>query len=109
MLIAEKLAIAVIYCCFVFLLNGWLTTTIGRRWHRQELARRAIGIASVMGLALPAIYFGQLNGYETWVMLLAGFVSAALPLLVRHIEDGNKHHEALVQSVLAEDDDESIH
>ena len=42
---------------------------------RPELLRRAVGIGTVMGLALIPVYFGGLD-LTTWGMLLGGFVLA---------------------------------
>lgn len=45
------------------------------KWKPREMARRAIGIGTVMALALIPVILGGLD-WLTWLMLLAGFLLA---------------------------------
>lgn len=42
------------------------------RWRRRELARRTLGIATVLGWAVPLWVFGIID-FDTWLILLFGF------------------------------------
>lgn len=46
-----------------------------RAWKNYELARRVMGIATVMGLALPLALTGHLD-WTTWLYLMAAFCLA---------------------------------
>lgn len=43
-------------------------------WRRHELARRVMGIGTVMGLGL--LWVRRLSGVSAWLLLMAGFGSA---------------------------------
>lgn len=49
--------------------------TFGRWWAHNELARRTMGIATVMGLAMPFVLLGVLD-LITWLMILFAFGAA---------------------------------
>jgi len=53
----------------VIALEHWI---FGRRWRRFELARRTMGIATVLGLAWPLVQVGVLD-FCTWFLLVCGF------------------------------------
>lgn len=46
-----------------------------RRWKNYELARRTMGIATIMGLALPLALTGHLDWF-TWLIIMAAFCIA---------------------------------
>jgi uncharacterized membrane protein len=48
---------------------------LAERWERYELARRAVGIATVMLGALPLVGLGYLDWW-TWLILFVGFLVA---------------------------------
>lgn len=49
--------------------------TIGRRWRRNELARRTVGIATIMLLALVFVARGTVE-WESWLAIMAAFGAA---------------------------------
>lgn len=48
---------------------------VSRLWRRYELARRVLGIGTVMGLALGPVAAGVID-WVSWLILMAGFVVA---------------------------------
>lgn len=49
--------------------------TLGRRWAHNEVARRALGICTVMGAFVPLAATGIID-LVTWAVVLGGFVIA---------------------------------
>ena len=62
----------------------------------NEVARRAIGIGTVMGLGLVPVAFGGLD-WRTWATLLAGFLLAGAVLGVMLIWDRRAEKAARVE------------
>ncbi len=62
----------------------------------NEVARRAIGITTVMGLGLIPVAFGGLD-WRTWATLLAGFLLAGAVLGVMLIWDRRAEKAARVE------------
>lgn len=50
-------------------------------WKGREMARRAIGIGTVLALALIPVGLGSLDGM-TWAVILAGFLLAGAVMAV---------------------------
>lgn len=64
----------------------WLTVAViiwiehkvvGNLWRKHELARRIMGIVTVMGLSIPLLLRGLLD-WGTWLLLLGGFAVAGV-------------------------------
>ena len=49
--------------------------TLGRRWHHNEVARRTLGIATVMGALAPLAATGIID-IVTWAVTLGAFIIA---------------------------------
>lgn len=67
----------------------------------REMARRAIGIGTVMALALFPVALGGLD-FLTWAALLAGFVLAGAVLGIMIWLEERKERAARVESVRSE-------
>jgi uncharacterized membrane protein len=48
---------------------------LAHRWRRRELERRAVGIGTVLGWAIPLWAFGVID-VNTWLILVFGFIAA---------------------------------
>ncbi len=60
--------------------------TLGRRWKDYELARRGVGILTVMVWALPLVR--RERGIGAWFTILAGFmVAGATKMTLSMLED----------------------
>lgn len=51
--------------------------TVGRWLKHNELARRGIGIVTVLGLAAPFVFFADLMDITTFLIICGGFLVAA--------------------------------
>jgi hypothetical protein len=63
-----------LFCAVVGVVVAVEHKVFAHSWRRNELARRTMGIATVMGLGL--LWVRRLNGFSAWLLLLAGFGSA---------------------------------
>jgi hypothetical protein len=64
-----------IYLSLVSVVVFLESITIGKWWKRNEIARWIIGIATVIGLALPFVWMGALD-WQTWQVFLLAFALA---------------------------------
>ena len=75
-LVSDKALIwGVGYLLVLALTIGLEHQLVGRLWRRHELARRILGISTVMGLAVPLLLADVLD-WLTWIILMAGFIIA---------------------------------
>ena len=97
MLMLNQLVISFVYCLLVGSITLAATVTIGYKWRRYELVRRAIGIGTVVGIALPFILWAELNGWQAWALIVAGFIVAGGIRAVREIHDNDKEYRQMLE------------
>jgi len=71
----KEIASALLYTVTVAAATVAEHYTFGRWWKRNELARRTLGIATIMLLALPFVLSGVID-FATWLIILFGFAAA---------------------------------
>lgn len=64
-----------IYLCLTALAVILEHLTFGKWWEDNELARRTMGIMTIMALAVPFVALGVMDGI-TWLMILFAFGTA---------------------------------
>jgi hypothetical protein len=69
-----KLMGKIMYVAALAAIVAYEHSTLGRRWRDYELARRALGIFTVMGWALPLAK--NQKGLGAWTTAFAGFMVA---------------------------------
>ena len=71
------------------------TYTYGRWWQRNEFARWAMGIGTVLLFAIIPIAAGS-DGVTTWLLIVVGFGLAGIVRGYREINDGNDEKQKRV-------------
>ena len=103
MLIAQKVIISAVYVALVAAVTIASTVTIGEYLRRNELARRAFGNGYILALALPFILWARLNGWEAWLMLLAGYIAAGGVLVTKHLIEDNRNYAEMIRRAQGDD------
>lgn len=81
--------------------------TIGRRWKNNELARRAVGIATVMAASFPLTLTGTIT-VASWVVFMFGFLAAGTAKVGLTIRENERRRMLVkIESVLRQLDDSS--
>lgn len=73
--------------------------TFGRWWAGNELARRTLGIITIMALAVPFILSGVMD-FVTWLLILAAFGAAGATkagLTINERERSRSHRGQIIR------------
>lgn len=76
----------------VFITSAFATYKFGREWKNNEFARRVMGVAIVMGLALILVAAEELS-ITAWLVLVAGFAIAGAVNGYRQLNDTNSEQD----------------
>ena len=66
--------------------------TLGRRWQRNEIARRVLGIVTVMGALVP-LAAARIIDIVTWAVILGAFIVAGGVIGLCWAEEGARAAE----------------
>jgi len=75
--------------------------TLGRRWQRNEIARRTLGIVTVMGALVP-LAAARIIDIVTWAVILGAFVIAGGIVGICWADEGEREREAQLEAMRRE-------
>lgn len=74
---------------------------VAELWRKHEIARRIMGIVTVMGLAMPLLLLGVLD-WVTWLTLMGGFCVAGSIIGTVYIWKHAKQEEEKLDAIREE-------
>ena len=81
--------------------------TFGRWWKHNEMARRTMGIITVLGLAAPFVFFTDFLDVTTYIVISLGFlVAGGTKLFLVQNENESKRQKLIELERMVEASDE---